>query len=166
MLGSQRSPITAATDFFYLRLRHRDAWSSAAAETIDPEQGFQSLSGHKYCLLTTFRKSGDPVPTPVWFGLAEGRVYVSSEAAVGKVKRIRNNPRVRVAPATFRGRPLGPPIEGRARILAASESEPAERAIAANYGLFRKLYEGIGHRLPIDNVYIEVEPLTQAESKE
>jgi PPOX class probable F420-dependent enzyme len=139
-------------------MRHRDAWSSAAAEAIAPEHGFESLSGHRYCLLTTFRKSGEPIPTPVWFGLADGKVYLRSEAAVGKVKRIRSNPRVRIAPSTLRGKPLGPPAEGRARVLAPDESERAERAIAANYGLFRKLYEGGGNRLPIDLVYIEVEP--------
>jgi PPOX class probable F420-dependent enzyme len=140
-------------------MRHRDAWSSAAAETIAAEHGFESLSGHRYCLLTTFRKSGEPIPTPVWFGLADGTVYLRTEAAVGKVKRIRSNPRVRIAPCTLRGKPLGPPAEGRARVLAPDESERAERAIAANYGLFRKLYEGGGNRLPIDLVYIAVEPL-------
>ena len=140
-------------------MRHRDAWSSAAAGTVAPEHGFESLRGHKYCLLTTFRKSGEPVPTPVWFGLTDGKVYLRSEASVGKVKRIRNNPRVRVAPSTVRGKPLGLPAEGQARVLASNESEQAERAIAANYGLFRRLYEGFGNRLPIDLVYIEVEPV-------
>ncbi len=152
MAGSSRSRITALTDFFYLRMRHRDAWSSAAGEAVPPEQRFESLRGHSYCLLTTFRRSGEPVPTPVWFGLADGRLYLRSEAAVGKVRRIRNNPRVRVAPCTLRGRPLGPPAEGRARVLAPNESQRAERAIAANYGLFRRLYEGAGNRLPIDLV--------------
>ncbi len=159
MPGSQRSRITAVTDFFYLRMRHRDAWSSAEAGTITPEHGFASLRGHKYRLLTTFRKSGEPIPTPVWFGLADGKVYLRSEEAVGKVKRIRSNPRVRIAPSTLRGKPLGPPAEGRARILAPDESERAERAIAANYGLLRKLYERGGNRLPIDRVSMEVEPL-------
>jgi uncharacterized protein len=156
--GSQRSPITGLTDFIYLRMRHRDAWSSAAAETIAPEQGFESLRGRKYCLLTTFRKSGEPIPTPVWFGLADGKVFFRTEAAVGKVKRIRSNPRVRVAPCTLRGKPLGAPVEGHARLLEAHESERAERAIAANYGLFRKLYEGVGNRLPIELLYVEIEP--------
>jgi PPOX class probable F420-dependent enzyme len=146
------------TDFLYLRMRHRDAWSSAAAGTIAREHGFESLRGHKYCLLTTFRKSGEPIPTPVWFGLADGNVYLRSEAAVGKVKRIRSNPLVHLAPSTLRGKPLGPPAEGRARALAPNEWERAEGAIAANYGLLRRLYEGVGNRLPIDLVYIEVEP--------
>jgi PPOX class probable F420-dependent enzyme len=162
--SSQRSRITAATDFVYGRMRHADAWSSATADPLPPERGFDSLRGDKYCLLTTFRKSGEPVPTPVWFGLADGKVYFRTEAAVGKVKRIRNNPRVRVAPCTLRGRPLGPPAQGRARVLGPDEAERAERAIAANYGLFRRIYEAIGQRLSsIDQVYIEIAPLSPAD---
>ena len=61
------------TDAVYLRLRHRDAWSSASAEPLAAAAGFESLRGHEYCLLTTFRRSGEPVPTPVWFGLAAGK---------------------------------------------------------------------------------------------
>ena len=164
MPSSQRSRITAATDFVYGRMRHAAAWSSATAEPLPPERGFESLHAYKYCLLTTFRTSGEPVPTPVWFGLADGRVYVRTEATVGKVKRIRNNPRVRVAPCTLRGRPFGPPAEGRARVLGPEDSERAERAIAANYGLARRLYEAIGQRFSsIDQVYLEIAPLAPAE---
>jgi uncharacterized protein len=154
----KRSRITALTDFFYLRMRHRDAWTSASAQVVPLAQGFQALRGHKYCLLTTFRRSGDPVPTPVWFGLADGKLYFHSEATVGKVKRIRNNPRVRIAPCTVRGKPLGPPAEGRARVMAPHEGQTAEHTITANYGLFRKLYEAAGSRLPSDFIYVEVKP--------
>lgn len=164
MPSSQRSRITAATDYVYGRMRHRDAWSSATAEPLPRERGFDSLQGHKYCLLTTFRKSGEPIPTPVWFGLADGTVYFRTEGAVGKVKRIRNNPRVRVAPCTVRGRPLGPPAEGYARLLGPEDSQRAERAIAANYGLGRRVYEAVGQRLSsIDQVYIEIEPVSPDE---
>jgi uncharacterized protein len=159
--SSQRSRITVATDFVYGRIRHADAWSSATAEPLPPERGFDSLQGHKYCLVTTFRRSGEAVPTPVWFGLADGNIYFRTEAAVGKVKRIRNDPRVRVAPCTLRGRPLGPPAEARARVLGSEDSERAERAIAANYGPARRLYEAVGQRLSsIDQAYIEIAPLT------
>jgi uncharacterized protein len=157
------SRMSAVNDYFLLRIRHRDAWSSEAAETIAPEHGFESLRGHKYCLLTTFRKSGEPIPTPVWFGLADSKVYLGSDAAAGKVKRIRSNPRVRLAPCSPRGKPLGSPVEGRARLLAPNESECAERALAANYGLFRKLLEGVGNRLDVDVVRIEVESPTNAD---
>ena len=156
--AGQRSRITALTDALYLRMRHRDAWGSARAQPAPAEEGFSSLSGRKYCLLTTFRRSGDPVPTPVWFGLAGGKLYFHSESSVGKMKRIRNEPRVLVAPCTLRGKPLGPPAEGRARVLGKEEAESAERAIAANYGLFRRVYEASGGRLPIDMIYVEVVP--------
>jgi uncharacterized protein len=151
------SRIAAIIDFVLLRLRHRDAWTTESAESLASDQGFESLRGHKYCLLTTFRKSGEPVPTPVWFGLADGNVYLESEAVVGKVKRIRSNPRVQIAPCTLRGKPLGTPIEARARILGPDESERAERAIADHYGLFRKLFDGVGNRLEVNSVKIEVE---------
>jgi len=157
-VSSSRSRVTAVTDFIYLRMRHRDAWSSARAQPAPAGEGFSSLSGRKYCLLTAFRRSGDPVPTPVWFGLADGTLYFSSEADVGKIKRIRNEPRVLLAPCTLRGKPLGPPAVGRARVLGAQEGEPAERAIAANYGLFRRLYERAGSQLGVDLLYVAISP--------
>ena len=145
-----------------LAMRHRDAWSSATAQAVAPARGFEALRGHKVCLLTTYRKSGEPVPTPVWFGLADGKLYMRTEAGVGKVKRMRSNPRVRVAPCTMRGRPLGPPTEGLALLLPPSEWERAEGIIAPNYGLFRNVLEGTGDRLRIKIQYVEVVPADAA----
>ena len=146
--------IAAANNRFLLRIRHPDAWRAAE----QPGDGFAALQGHKYCLLTTFRRSGEPVPTPVWFGSADGCVYVRTEAASPKVKRIRSNPRVLVGPCGARGRPLGPMGEGRARVLSRSEEARAEAALEANYGLGRKLYEGAGTAMGVDLVYIEISP--------
>jgi PPOX class probable F420-dependent enzyme len=160
--GPQRRRITVAVDRFYLWMRHRDAWQSVVTDTTTHERDFSALRGHKYCLLSTFRKNGEAVPTPVWFGLADGKVYIRTEAEVGKVKRIRREPRVHVAPCTFRGRPLGPSTEGSARIMAPAESEHAERALAAKYGLERRLYEGTVSRLLYPELlYIEVTPKTR-----
>ena len=114
------------------------------------------MQGHKYCLLVTYKRGGEGVPTPVWFGLADGKLYVRSEANVAKVKRVRNDPRVRVAPCTVRGKPLGPPAEGRARLLEQpGEGAKAEAALQANYGLGRKVYGGT---LRAGAVYLEVTP--------
>ena len=122
-------------------------------------RGFEHLRGHKYCLLVTCKRSGEAVPTPVWFGLGDGKLYVRSEAAVAKVKRIRNDPHVRVAPCTVRGKPLGPPAEGKARVLEQGrDEEAAEAALRANYGLGRKLYEGAGGALEAKTVYLEIAP--------
>lgn len=107
----------------------------------------------------TYRRSGEPVPTPVWFGLGDGKLYVRSEANVAKAKRIRNDPRVRVARCTARGKPLGPPAEGRGRVLEQqSERALVEAALRANYGLGRTLYEGAGEALGIKTIYLEITP--------
>jgi PPOX class probable F420-dependent enzyme len=153
------SRMSAAFDYFLLRIRHRGAFTSASGrvEIVAPGHGFESLRGHKYCLLTTFRKSGEPIPTPVWFGLADGKAYIGSDAAAGKVKRIRGNPRVRIAPCTPRGKPLGPAVEGRAGFLDPNDWDRAERSIAANAGLLRKLLVGVGNRLEVDVVRIEID---------
>jgi len=149
--------LTGLTNRFYDAVRHPDATGVPDAPA---GSDFSSLEGKKYAILETFKKSGEGVPTPVWFGLANGRFYVSSERDVWKIKRIRNNPRVRVAPSNARGKPLGPAVTGTARIIESADGAAAEAAIAANYGASRRIYEGVGHRLGVDTVYIEVEPIT------
>jgi PPOX class probable F420-dependent enzyme len=139
---------------FLGRIRHPEAADVTTATTT----GFDHLLGHKYCLLVTFRRSGEPVPTPVWFGLADGTVYARSEARVGKVKRVRATPRVLVAPCDGRGKPLGPAAEGRARIVGAAEEERAEAAIQSNFGLGRRMYEGVAMSVGPEGVYLEVTP--------
>lgn len=110
-------------------------------------------------MLVTYKRSGEAVPTPVWFGLGDGKLYVRSEADVAKVKRVRNDPRVRVAPCTARGKPLGPPADGRSRVLAEhGDIESAEAALQANYGLGRKIYEGAGGAFGVATVYLEITP--------
>ncbi len=149
--------MTSLPDRFYHWIRHPSARSIAGEEQT--ARGFEHLRGHKYCLLLTYRRSGEPVPTPVWFGLGDQKLYVRSEATAAKVKRIRNDPRVRVAPCTVRGKPLGRPAEGRARVLDETrDEEGAEAALRANYGLGRRLYEGAGGALGAETVYLEITP--------
>jgi uncharacterized protein len=149
--------VSSLPNRFYHRIRHPAALSLAREERT--VSGFEHLRGHKYCLLVTYRRSGEAVPTPVWFGLGAGRLYVRSEADVAKVRRVRNDPRVRVVPCTVRGKPLGPPAEGRARVLEdPAEERQAESALRANYGLGRKVYEGAGGALGTATVYLEITP--------
>jgi PPOX class probable F420-dependent enzyme len=140
---------------FLLSIRDKKAFEVTEPST----KGFGHLEGSKHCLLVTFRRSGEPVPTPVWFGFEDGKVYARSEARVGKVKRIRANPRVLVAPCDNRGKPKGPAAEGRARILAPEEEQAAEHAIQANFGLGRRMYEGVAMNLGPEGVYVEVVPV-------
>lgn len=135
-----------------------DAIRSGKARDAEPTaSGFAHLAGHKYALLVTYRKSGEGVPTPVWFGVDEdGRFYCRTGKIAAKAKRIRNNPRARVAPCSVRGVPKGPYAEGTARICGEADQEHAERAIQSNYGTFRKIYEGSAGSM--DAFYIEVTP--------
>jgi PPOX class probable F420-dependent enzyme len=142
---------------FYDRIRHRAARGAVEGPALSGN--FDSLRGHKYCLLVTFRRDGTGVPTPVWFGLDEaGRLYFRTGADVAKVRRLRSHPGVLVAPCTLRGKPLGSSVEGTARVLGAEEREHAEQAIQSNYGLGRRLYEGGADAVGGDEAYVEVAP--------
>ena len=115
------------------------------------------LEGHKYVLLTSFKRSGEAVPTPLWFGLADGRLYFRTYADAVKLKRIGNNPRVLVGPCDPRGKPKGEMVEARARILPAEEKVLADRVIQSNYGLFRRLYKS-SFSGRVADAYVEVTP--------
>ena len=116
-----------------------------------------ALEGHKYVLVTTFKRSGEPVATPLWFGLDGGRLYFRTYADAVKLKRIRNNSRVVVGPCDFRGEPKGEMIEAEARVLGVEEKDRADRVIQSNYGLLRRLYKAaFSGRVP--DAYVEVTP--------
>ncbi len=71
----------------------------------------------RYVSLATFRRSGREVRTPVWIAGDGKRLYVYTNGKSGKVKRLRANPRVRLAPCDMRGRVHGPWIEASARVV-------------------------------------------------
>ncbi len=112
---------------------------------------FEHLRGHKYIDLVTFRKSGIGVHTPVWFADEGGRLYIFSRRDAGKMKRIRNNPRVEIAPCTMRGRALGSYVAASARV--APDQDAARQAIRRRYWLAR-----IPWLWRKDNVYVELAP--------
>jgi PPOX class probable F420-dependent enzyme len=90
---------------------------------------------HRYISLATFRRSGHTVATPVWSAEHAGRFYVFTAAGSGKVKRLRNNPRVRVAPCGPRGQVRGAWIDGQARRIEDPAIETAAyAALLAKYG--------------------------------
>ena len=95
------------------------------------------ISGQKYISLTTFRKSGVPVRTPLWFAEAEGKLYFMTRNDSWKYKRIRNNPAVAVAPCTMRGKVTGPDFPAQARILPKQEWPMAKQVIVRKYWLMR-----------------------------
>ena len=106
-------------------------------------RSFGVLEGHEFARLTTYRKGGKCVPTPVWFALAGGRVYVFTDVESGKVKRIRDDPRATLAPSGFRGRPLGGEVRVEARVLGRAEHEVADRALRGKYGWRYRLAQAV-----------------------
>jgi uncharacterized protein len=134
-------------------------------EIVDaPRDGsVDEIRSCKRSLLVTYRRDGTPVPTPVWAAEAGGRLYVRSERTAGKVKRLRRDRRMLVAPCTVRGRPLGAPFEATATVLAPTQEPLAERALAARYGLGRALFERAMDLMRVDMCYLEITPAVWAE---
>ncbi len=102
---------------------------------------FAGLHKQQYANLITFRKSGQEVSTLVWFALKDSKVYVMTTMESGKVKRIRNNGRVMIAPANQSGKPLGPAVEAVARILPPEEEATAKIALDKKYGIFKAFFD-------------------------
>jgi len=106
--------------------RTRVKIDAAALETLDR---------HRYISLATFRRSGEAVNTPVWFAKRGAKFYVFTAAGSGKVKRLKNDPRIAAAPCGPRGRVRGEWIDGQARRIEDAELERAAYvALLAKYG--------------------------------
>lgn len=123
----------------------------------DGSAGFGYLEGRRYVNLTTFRRSGEEVTTPVWFVLLDGRLYMTTPPDAGKMKRIRREPRVVVTPSTSWGASRGEGVEGLARDVGDEETGRFEKALRQKYrvgiGLFRLF--GQDH---IGRVVLEIRP--------
>jgi PPOX class probable F420-dependent enzyme len=107
------------------------------------------LGNARTILLTTYRRDGTAVPTPVWVVRFGDELRVWTNPRTGKYKRIRNNPRVTVAPCSFRGTPRGPAIDGSVRLLADGDVDQVLEGIKQKYGVFGRLsiwQSGLGIR--------------------
>ncbi len=141
------------------RMAARSAPRGARTIGEEPRIGtIEQIARSKRSLLVTYRRDGTPVPTPVWAAAADGRLYVRSERSSGKVKRLRRDARLLVAPCTVRGKPLGAPLEATARVLDPHEEPIAERALDARYGLGRELFERTMDALGVDMCFLEITP--------
>ena len=105
--------------------------------TVDPE--LNRLAERQYVLLTTFRRDGRAVPTPVWVALDAGELVVWSAPDAGKVKRIRRDGAVRIGPCDRAGRPTGPDRPATARLRPSTEVAAGMAAIARKYGIVGRL---------------------------
>ena len=135
---------------------------------ITQAQPITSLKSASYINLTTFRRSGEAVATPLWFAEHMGILYAQTFPTAGKLKRIRHTTRVLVASCALNGKIVGPQIEGRARIVTnEQEIRLAEEALARKYGLTRRIYFGaldiygkLRRQARGGRTYIAIEPAT------
>ena len=116
------------------------------------------LAASTYIALTTYKKDGTAVPTPVWVSRADGKLYVWTQADSGKVKRIRNRGHVMVAPSDARGVPQGAAVDASAVVLddpdAVAKVEDAHRA---KYGTQFRLFRLAGRVLRRGRGYAGIE---------
>ncbi|HET9877259.1 MAG TPA: PPOX class F420-dependent oxidoreductase [Mycobacterium sp.] len=145
------------------KMRHRGAFDvgSVAATGAD----FSGFDKTRQIVLVTFKRSGAAIPSPINHGIADGKLYVRTDPSTGKVKRLRNNPRVVVVPSSVRGKPRGRPVAGVARILPESEHAHAAKAIAANWSMpmkaFERSLEKGSEAFGVQMAYIEITPAPQ-----
>lgn len=93
------------------------------------------LAEAQYVLLTTFRRDGTGVPTPVWVAPVDGSLGVWTAASSGKIKRIRHSGAVTVAECDRGGAPLGTAVPATATLLDAAGTRRVRRAVRRKYGL-------------------------------
>jgi uncharacterized protein len=110
---------------------------------------FAAFAGQKYLNLETFKKSGEGVKTPVWFAAeptakldsTDAKLYAYTIGTTGKMKRIRNNPRVNVAPCDMRGALKGEWVPARAEILTGAEAEHGMQLLNKKYVPWKQLLD-------------------------
>lgn len=117
---------------------------------------FANLRRYQYAQLTTFRKDGNAVSTPVWFAPDQNKLYVMTPSTTGKIKRIRNNGRVLLAPSNASGKVLGEPVEAEAHELPLSEYSRAAAALTRKYGFLYRVFTFFLNVRKTKRTYIEI----------
>ena len=109
---------------------------------------FDALDRAKYVSLTTFKRDGSPVASPVWLAGRGGTYVIMTADDSWKVKRLRNDPRVEVAPSNGSGKvePGAPEFSGMARLLDEADSIAAIDRVRAKYG-FMAIVIDLWHKL-------------------
>lgn len=107
---------------------------------------YSQFTSARYLSIESYRKNGEAVRTPVWFVENQGTIYVRTGRTTGKVKRIRHNPSIRIAPCSFSGKPRGSWVEAKAGLATKEETEQTLNLLRQKYGLSYTLTT-ILHRL-------------------
>ena len=115
---------------------------------------------HKYVQLVTFRKSGLPVGTPMWFGVdGTGKMYMQTNAASAKVKRLRNHSEIEIMPSDSRGKPLGAAWRAHATLHdpKSAVARTSVKLLKAHYGWVYRIFNfglWLFHR---NLIYLEIQ---------
>lgn len=125
--------------------------NSASPDTFEP------LRTARFAMLTTFRRNGQGVGTPISLRFIDGKGYFSTWASSGKAKRMRNNPRVTLAPCTQRGKVTGPEVAATTRRLDTAEAH----VILKQMGIPVKIATFIYRLRKLEGVVYEVSPLSE-----
>jgi len=107
--------------------------TAAVRDGTTSSQPFARFVEQKTIVLTTYRRNGTPVPTPVHIAVDGPVAYIRTFDPSGKLKRMRRTPEVEIAPSTMRGRITGDSMRATARVLSGDEAEIAAKAMAAKY---------------------------------
>jgi uncharacterized protein len=130
---------------------------------VSPEQNrLAQFTEPRYLNLQTYRRTGQPVATPVWFAIDRDVIYVYSLATAGKVKRIRNNPRVRITPCDARGTVKGVWVDATARIVDERDAAQAHDLLLAKYGWMKRLADLFRKIRPKPRAVIAIETVASS----
>jgi PPOX class probable F420-dependent enzyme len=108
---------------------------------------FASFKNAKTILLTTYKRDGTAVGTPVSIAFDGDRAFFRSYDKAWKTRRLQHNSRVQIAPSTFRGKPTGPAVQARATLLQGQQAQNAARALARRHRVLQAMIVPIAHRL-------------------
>ena len=117
------------------------------------------VRGAKTILLTTYKRDGTPVGTPVSIAFDGDRAFFRSYDKAWKTRRLRRNPQVELAPCTLRGKPVGPPVTARATLLDGEQADVARGALARRHPILQGILVPLAHRvLRYQTIHYELSP--------
>jgi PPOX class probable F420-dependent enzyme len=111
------------------------------------DAGLDHLRDTKTIVLTTFKRDGTPVPTPVSIAFDGSRAFFRSYHKAWKTKRLSRNPEVEVTPSNVSGKVTGPSVRAWAKLLDDQQSRVAARALARRHRFLQALLVPVAHRL-------------------
>jgi len=125
----------------------------------EPDRGLARFRDTPAVLLTTYRRDGRPVPTPVSIAVDGDRAFVRTWRTAGKARRLRHTRRATIAPSTFRGRPTGEPTEVVARLVDGPDAHRAAELLRRKHPVLHGIVVPLVHRLTgKETVYLSLVP--------